>query len=87
MKFTAILLTAFVTGALAKECGFPNGPDCKSAGTKSADGLRQFIDDGCCVFPAFCGNGDGGNICELVSANPPAKDQRNKNRRRRIQNA
>ncbi|KAK1963147.1 hypothetical protein LY78DRAFT_683495 [Colletotrichum sublineola] len=81
MKFTAILLTAFLTGVLAKDCGFPNGPDCKSAG-KGANGLEQFVDDGCCVFPARCGNGDGGNVCELVSANPPAKDQRKNNRRR-----
>ncbi|KAK1981119.1 hypothetical protein LZ30DRAFT_627941 [Colletotrichum cereale] len=78
MKFTAIVFAAFVASVAAKKanCGFPNGPDCKSLGTKGADGLEQFNDDGCCVFPARCGNGDGGQVCELVKKDKNVKDER-----------
>lgn len=37
-----------------------------SLGT-GADGLEQFADDGCCLLPIRCGNGDGGEVCERVS--------------------
>ncbi|KAF2475498.1 uncharacterized protein BDR25DRAFT_310858 [Lindgomyces ingoldianus] len=44
-------------------CGFPDGPDCVSLG-EGANGLEQFADDGCCLLPLRCGNGDGGEKCE-----------------------
>lgn len=50
------------------QCGFPNGPDCESLG-EGANGLEQFADDGCCLLPFRCGNGDGGERCERVSVN------------------
>lgn len=59
-------------------CGFPNGPDCISLGTGDS-GLEQFADDGCCLLPFRCGNGDGGERCERV----PAGTQNNKARVRR----
>ncbi|KAK1997404.1 hypothetical protein LX36DRAFT_711694 [Colletotrichum falcatum] len=81
MKFTAIIFAAFTASVVAKNgCGFPDGPDCKSLGRKGADGLEQFQDDGCCVFPARCGNGDGGQQCELVGGDN-VKDQRGRRRR------
>src|SRR6478735_3672473 len=48
-------------------CGFPDGPDCVSLG-EGANGLEQFADDGCCLLPIRCGNGDGGERCERVAA-------------------
>ncbi|KAK2028230.1 hypothetical protein LX32DRAFT_694176 [Colletotrichum zoysiae] len=81
MKFAVILFSAFVAGVAAKAgCGFPDGPDCKSLG-KGADGLEQFADDGCCVFPLRCGNGDGGEQCEFAKGNKKVKDQRGRRRR------
>ncbi|KPM36209.1 hypothetical protein AK830_g10348 [Neonectria ditissima] len=49
-----------------ENCGFPNGPDCESLG-EGANGLEQFADDGCCLLPFRCGNGDGGERCERVA--------------------
>ncbi|KAK1561664.1 uncharacterized protein LY79DRAFT_685679 [Colletotrichum navitas] len=82
MKFTAILLTALATSILAQDCPTRNVKlDCKFVG-KGADGLDQFADENCCTFPARCGNGDGGQVCELVS--PKAQGKKNQNRRRRL---
>ncbi|KAF7557608.1 hypothetical protein G7Z17_g541 [Cylindrodendrum hubeiense] len=65
MKFFIVL--AFVAGVFAQNgCGFPDGPDCVSLG-EGANGLEQFADDGCCLLPLRCGNGDGGERCERVS--------------------
>ncbi|KAH6664224.1 hypothetical protein B0J14DRAFT_661526 [Halenospora varia] len=71
MKFLT-LVTLFAASAMAAKntgtgCGFPNGADCKSLGT-GADGNEQFADDGCCLLPLRCGNGDGGNVCDRVTA-------------------
>ncbi|KAM5365006.1 hypothetical protein ACJZ2D_011266 [Fusarium nematophilum] len=53
MKFL-IPLSLLVAGTVAQDgCGFPDGPDC-------------FADDGCCLLPFRCGNGDGGERCERV---------------------
>lgn len=55
-----------VDAGVDDECGFPNGPDCESLG-EGANGLEQFIDDGCCLLPFRCGN-IAGERCERVSA-------------------
>lgn len=56
-------------------CLFPNGPDCVRNGKKNAQGLVEFVEPAnspatpeqrCCVFPGFCGNGDGGQKCVFV---------------------
>ncbi|KAL8413384.1 hypothetical protein RB594_004855 [Gaeumannomyces avenae] len=56
-------------------CLFPNGPDCVRNGNKNAQGLVEFVEPAnspatpeqrCCVFPGFCGNGDGGQKCVFV---------------------
>ncbi|RYP41908.1 hypothetical protein DL767_000645 [Monosporascus sp. MG133] len=61
-------LSLFTAGALAQNgCGFPDGPDCVSLG-EGPNGLEQFADDGCCLLPLRCGNGDGGERCERVTA-------------------
>ncbi|KAG4432914.1 hypothetical protein IFR05_011607 [Cadophora sp. M221] len=67
MKFLSIIISVFAASVVAKNgCGFPDGPICKSLGD-NAEGLEQFADpDGCCLFPARCGNGDGGNPCIRV---------------------
>ncbi|KAH6874380.1 hypothetical protein B0T10DRAFT_498849 [Thelonectria olida] len=60
-------LSLLVASAFAQNgCGFPDGPDCVSLG-EGANGLEQFADDGCCLLPFRCGNGDGGERCERVS--------------------
>ncbi|RYP19177.1 hypothetical protein DL765_003492 [Monosporascus sp. GIB2] len=61
-----------------ENCGFPNGPDCVSLG-EGASGLEQFADDGFCLLPFRCGNGDGGERCERV-----AVGNNNKARLRRV---
>ncbi|KAF2191160.1 hypothetical protein K469DRAFT_720148 [Zopfia rhizophila CBS 207.26] len=67
MKFLPIVFTVFAAGVFAQNgCGFPNGPDCESLGVGDS-GLEQFADDGCCLLPIRCGNGDGGERCERVS--------------------
>jgi hypothetical protein len=55
-----------LTKRLHNSCGFPDGPDCTSLGVGD-NGLEQFADDGCCLLPIRCGNGDGGERCERVS--------------------
>lgn len=53
-------------------CGFPGGPTCESLGRPQRGELEQFTDpaespaSGCCLLPARCGNGDGGERCERV---------------------
>ncbi|UPK96784.1 hypothetical protein LCI18_007719 [Fusarium solani-melongenae] len=62
-----IPLSFLIAGAFAQDgCGFPDGPDCVSLG-EGANGLEQFADDGCCLLPIRCGNGDGGERCERVA--------------------
>ncbi|KAH8590514.1 hypothetical protein B0O99DRAFT_634555 [Bisporella sp. PMI_857] len=93
MKFLFIVAAVFASSVVAQNgCGFPDGPDCVSLG-EGANGLEQFIDDGCCLLPFRCGNGDGGERCERVSADDatPAtntnggrgRTSRNGNNRRR----
>ncbi|KAH6974938.1 hypothetical protein BKA56DRAFT_688387, partial [Ilyonectria sp. MPI-CAGE-AT-0026] len=61
---SSVILSLFFASALAQDgCGFPDGPDCVSLG-EGANGLEQFADDGCCLLPIRCGNGDGGERCE-----------------------
>ncbi|RKL19590.1 hypothetical protein BFJ72_g15147 [Fusarium proliferatum] len=65
MKYL-IPLSLLIASAFAQDgCGFPDGPDCVSLG-EGANGLEQFADDGCCLLPFRCGNGDGGERCERV---------------------
>ncbi|KAJ4177237.1 Hypothetical protein NCS54_00335200 [Fusarium falciforme] len=62
-----IPLSFLIAGVFAQDgCGFPDGPDCVSLG-EGANGLEQFADDGCCLLPIRCGNGDGGERCERVA--------------------
>ncbi|RYO92290.1 hypothetical protein DL762_001739 [Monosporascus cannonballus] len=78
MKVLSVL-SLFAAGVLAQNgCGFPDGPDCVSLG-EGPNGLEQFADDGCCLLPGRCGNGDGGEVCERV-----AVGDNNKARLRRV---
>ncbi|EXM13489.1 hypothetical protein V3481_018566 [Fusarium oxysporum f. sp. vasinfectum] len=78
MKYL-IPLSLLIASAFAQDgCGFPDGPDCVSLG-EGANGLEQFADDGCCLLPIRCGNGDGGERCERVAAGGNNNNNNNAN--------
>ncbi|TLD32773.1 hypothetical protein PspLS_01644 [Pyricularia sp. CBS 133598] len=102
MKFTIIASTLLFAAGISAQavlgpngnCKFPNGPDCVSNGKRNADGQREFQEpfdspgDGCCLFPASCGNGDGVAVFPCVKVGGRAakgkgkKAKRAKNARR-----
>ncbi|TLS22676.1 uncharacterized protein PpBr36_05650 [Pyricularia pennisetigena] len=90
MKFFSVAITLFLAATVSAQartgekgnCGFPNGPTCKSTGRRNAKNAEIFTEPAnspgpnCCLLPARCGNNDVDKVCVKDTA-PKRRSVRN----------